>query len=295
MPEEQALMEGMGDLLAGSLEEQGLQEQDMAYDLNAMGDWLDGQKFAQDPLQGAEDFASYADQASQFVDDMIQDQAGLQKYLGEVTDLQGKIDAQRKLDMAAADKVGIPLEDWYKKFGQSEFKRENEARLKLGDANARFQEAQLKYNDKLLKQSEKFLSGWDKFKDGATDKKMLQDMQKLFGEAFKGDKSFAHQSLQSLRGASGGTRDLIRDADKYQGKLDPSGDKKLSPYEQSQYFQKLGVQSSKEALAMIDTQIGWMTGKDSSMQKLMDKFAEQEKRLKDNPQAQYSKPFLPPQ
>ena len=31
------------------------------------------------------------------------------------------------------------------------------------------------------------------------------------------------------------------------------------------------------------------------MQKLMSKLAEQEKRLQDNPQPQYSNPFLPPQ
>lgn len=287
-------MEGMGDLLANNLEEQGLQEQDMAYDLNAMGDSLDAQQFAEDPMQGVDDLASYADQASQFVDDMTEDQANLQKYLDEVTELQGQVDAQRKVDMAAAGKAGMPLEDWYKKFGQSEFKRENEARTKLGDANARFQEGQLRYNDKLLKQSEKFLAGWDKFKDGAGDKKVLQDLQKLFGDAFGGEKSFAHKALQGLRDASSGIRDLVNDADKYQGKLNPNGDKKPSPYEQSEFFRKLGVESSKEALAMLDTQNGWITGKDSAMQKLMGKLAEQEKRLQDNPQPHYSNPFLPP-
>jgi hypothetical protein len=264
----------------------------MAYDLNAIGESLNRQQFPENPMEGVDDFASYAKQAGQFVDDIMQDQAGLQKYMDEVTSLQGQIDDQRKADMAAAEKTGMPLQDWYQKFGQAEWKRENEFRSNLDGANAKFQEAQLKYNDKLMSQSEKFLSGWDKFKDSAKDPKGLKDLQKLLGDAFGGDKSFTRQALQGLRDTSSVTSGLIQDADKHQGKADPKS-QKTSPYQQSDYFKSLGVENSKDALAMLDKQIGSMTGKDSAMQKLMDKLAEQQKRVQDNPAPQYSNPFLP--
>ena len=298
-PEEKDLEGAVGNLLATNLEEQGLQERDIAYDLDAMGESLDGQKFPKDPLEDVKDLASYSDAASEFVDDVMTDQSKLEKYLGEVNDLQKQIDDQRKVDRAAAEKVGIPLEDWYNKYGQDEFKRETESRTKLADANARFQESQLKYIDKLSGQSQKFLDGWDKVKEGMDDKKALdtiKDLRKLLGDAGVGEKSAFNKSLTELRDASDETRDLIKKGDKYQGRSPKVDDSKSSPYEESKLFKKLGIDDSKGALSQIDKQIEGLTGKDSAFQKLIDKLGEQEKRLQDAKSKRLaSNPFLPPQ
>lgn len=282
-------------MLASNLGEQGLKEQDIAFDLNEMSKSLDGQEFT-NTLKDVKDLDSYVANATKFVDDVSGDQLELIKYQTEVADLQTQIDAQRQLDLAAAEKTGVPLEDWYKQYGKEEFIRENEARTKLADANARFQESQLDYINELSGQAQQYLDGWDKIKDTVKGKEGLEtitNLRKMLNDASAGTDSVFGQALNNLRDASKGTRTLIEDADRYQGQLPTSGEEPPTPYEQSKLFRKLNIEDSAGAIKEIDRGIKDFTGKEGAIQQLISRLRDEEKRLKEEGDKAPSEPFLP--